>query len=62
MTVAEVAALPVGKLARVDAHLWLWVTGKPEVDAGQAGIGGIARASVVVNRGLDGVGDELGHD
>jgi N6-adenosine-specific RNA methylase IME4 len=26
MTVAEIAALPVGKLASTDAHLWLWVT------------------------------------
>ena len=26
MTVEEIAALPVGRLANVDAHLWLWVT------------------------------------
>jgi N6-adenosine-specific RNA methylase IME4 len=26
MTVEEIAALPVGKLASTDAHLWLWVT------------------------------------
>jgi N6-adenosine-specific RNA methylase IME4 len=26
MTVEEIAALPVGKLAKADAHLWLWVT------------------------------------
>jgi len=26
MTLDEIAALPVGKLAKADAHLWLWVT------------------------------------
>lgn len=26
MTVEKIAALPVGKLASADAHLWLWVT------------------------------------
>jgi N6-adenosine-specific RNA methylase IME4 len=26
MTVEEIAALPVGRLANTDAHLWLWVT------------------------------------
>ena len=26
MTTEQIAALPVGKLAQVDAHLWLWVT------------------------------------
>jgi len=26
MTAEQIAALPVGKLTSVDAHLWLWVT------------------------------------
>ena len=26
MSVEEIAALPVGRLANADAHLWLWVT------------------------------------
>ena len=26
MSTDEIAALPVGRLAKTDAHLWLWVT------------------------------------
>lgn len=35
MTLDEIAALPVGVLANVDAHLWLWVT-NATLFAGQA--------------------------
>jgi len=38
MTVEEIAALPVGKLAGTEAHLWLWVT-NATLFAGQAVLG-----------------------
>jgi len=38
MTVDEIAALPVGKLAHTEAHLWLWVT-NATLFAGQAVMG-----------------------
>ena len=33
MTVPEIAALPVGDLAKPDGHLWLWTTARYLVDA-----------------------------
>ncbi len=38
------------------------ISREPEMDAGQAGICGVAGSFVLVHRGLDGIGNELGHD